>query len=57
MVQPKIRLIIGSALFRVGFGGLMAWVLTQGALPLPLYATLALIGLALILIEVRKSYS
>lgn len=57
MVQPKIRLIIGSVLFSVGFGGLMAWVLTQGALPLPLYATLALIGLVLILIEIRKSYS
>jgi|GEM_PF-3213331 len=56
-MQPKIRLIIGSALFSVGLAGLMAWVLTQGALPLPLYATLALIGLVLILIEIRKGYS
>jgi hypothetical protein len=56
-VQPKIRLVIGSALLSVGLGGLMAWMLTQGALPLPLYASLALIGLVLILIEIRKSYS
>ena len=56
-VKPKIRLIMGSAFFSVGTGGLAAWMLTHGAQPLPLYAVLVAIGLMLILIEIQQSYS
>jgi hypothetical protein len=56
-VKPKIRLILGSAFFSVGTGGLAAWLLTHGAQPLLLYAGLVSIGLILILIEIQQSYS
>lgn len=57
MQQPKIRLIFGGALFSVGLGGLAAWMLDQGALPLPLYALLVVTGLALIWAEIRQGLS
>lgn len=57
MTQPRIRLIIGSALFSVGLGGLAGWLLTKGVQHVPLYAALIAIGLMLIVLEIRRKYS
>ncbi len=57
MTQPRIRLIVGGALFSVGLGGLAGWLLTKGVTHVPLYSVLLVMGLLLILIEIRRKVS